>query len=146
MNTLSGPLPLLKQLKQSWRRFQLRNPGKRFQASYHQRLKSRHNMLRRLLVIGAGLFLLASGIFFLPAPGPGFIIILLGASLLAQESLWLARGLDSMELILRKIYVGGKRWAHGISPAFKILLLALALIFFAAASFGVYRVIFVHWH
>lgn len=130
---------MLKKLKQSWRRFQLNDPGQRFQSRYHQQRKSGHGMLRRAFYVGAGLFLLAIGIFFLPAPGPGLVIMFLGAGLLAQESLWVARALDWADLGWRNTYA--KYRSHGVSPVLKVLLAFAALVLFAALTFGIYRLV-----
>ena len=48
-----------------------------------------------------GCAILAAGIFFLPAPGPGTVILALGAGILARESLWMARALDWTEPRIR---------------------------------------------
>jgi hypothetical protein len=40
-------------------------------------------------------------VFFLPAPGPGTVFLVLGAALMAEQSRWIARALDRAELLLR---------------------------------------------
>lgn len=133
---------MIEKLKQSWRRFQLNDPGRRFQARYNQRRKSGHGMLRRAFFIGAGLVLLAVGIFFLLAPGPGLVIVFIAASLLARESLWLARVLDWADLGLRGVYQWSvKHWIQG-SPALRTLVVLVTLIIFAGFAFGTYQLVF----
>ena len=52
----------------------------------------------------------AAGLFFLPAPGPGIIIVAIGAGLIAQASLLGARALDWCELRIRALIA----WARGV--------------------------------
>ncbi len=52
---------------------------------------------------------MAAGLFFLPAPGPGFLILFAGAALLAEESLTAARALDWTEVRLRRLAKWGRR-------------------------------------
>lgn len=135
---------MLKKFKQSWRRFQSSTPGQRFQKRYAQHRKSAHGILLRIFFSGAGLLLVAAGIFFLPAPGPGLVIVVLGASLLAQESLWVARVLDGTELILRNMYARSVRCWRAASSAFKAFLGFFAVVLFAALALSAYRILFVN--
>jgi hypothetical protein len=62
------------------------------------------------------LLILAAGIFFLPAPGPGTVIVVIGGALVAQESFWAAWALDWAELRLRALYQRGIRaWKRASS-------------------------------
>ena len=94
---------MLQGLKQNWRELKHGEPGKRFTAHYQRRHQSGSSPLRKALFIGAGAVIVAAGIFFLPAPGPGFVIIFLGGGLIAQESKAAARVLDWCELKLRTV-------------------------------------------
>ncbi len=133
---------MLKKLKQSWYRFQLNAPGQRFQKRYELHRKSAHGVLLRIFFISAGLLLVVVGIFFLPAPGPGLIIVFVGASLLAQESLWMARALDEAELVLRDVYAWNVRWWRAASFVPKAILGFIALILMTTFAFGVYQILF----
>jgi hypothetical protein len=42
-----------------------------------------------------------AGIVLLPAPGPGMVVVLVGAAMLARESLVVARACDSAEMKVR---------------------------------------------
>lgn len=97
-------------------------------------------MMLRMFFISVGLLLVAVGIFFLPAPGPGLFIILVGASLLAQESLWMARALDATELVLRDGHAWTVRWWRAASRTMKAFLGFTVLVLFAAFAFGVYQI------
>lgn len=54
--------------------------------------------MRKLLPIVAALALIVAGIVLLVLPGPGLLLILLGAGLIAEESLLAARMLDRTDL------------------------------------------------
>ena len=81
-------------LREYWRAFRADPPGQRFQNRYWRRNARRSSIWRKLLVIVAGLALLAIGIVMLVLPGPGSLVIVLGAALVAEESLWASRLLD----------------------------------------------------
>lgn len=80
-----------------------------------------------------------AGIFFLPAPGPGMLILFIGASLIAQESLLAARTLDWTEFRLRALAARSRRWWRSASPAAKALLAVSALVIVVALVFGAYH-------
>jgi putative transmembrane protein PGPGW len=86
-------------LKQSWRSLQQGEPGGRFEERW--RRKKPGGLARKILVLGSGGIVFAAGVFFLPAPGPGTLLLVLGAALMAEESRWIARTLDRAELLLR---------------------------------------------
>ena len=93
---------MLKQLKQSWRRFKAGLPGRRFQQQFRLRQEFRSGAARKALFIASGILLAAAGVFLLFVPGPGIIILLIGAVLIAQQSSWAARAFDRIEIRLRK--------------------------------------------
>lgn len=130
------------QLRKKWQRFSEAPAGERFQRHYEARQKNRSSRFQKVLFIGSGLLIMAAGIFFLPAPGPGTVILFVGAGLIAQESLLAARILDWIELRLRKAvsWMHG-RW-HNASPALKMLLALLAAVFLGALAFGAYEILF----
>lgn len=91
-------------LKQRWRRFAAAPPGQRFQAHFQRRQltrpRARHG---KILAIGGGVLIMGAGIFFMLAPGPGILIFLVGALLVAEESLAAARLMDGADLRLRRL-------------------------------------------
>jgi UPF0716 family protein affecting phage T7 exclusion len=93
---------MLKHLKQSWRRFQAGLPGRRFQQQFRLRQRFRCGATRKALFIASGILLAAIGAFLLFVPGPGIIILLIGAVLIAQQSSLAARAFDRIEIRLRK--------------------------------------------
>jgi uncharacterized protein (TIGR02611 family) len=131
---------MLESLRKNWQRFKRSTPGLRFQQRYHQKQQSGRSAVRRVLVIAAGVLVFAAGLFFLPAPGPGMIILLIGASLIAEESLLAARALDWAELRLRRAYARGLRLWTRTSPLLRLLLLICATVILAALAFGAYKI------
>jgi hypothetical protein len=131
----------LQHLKSDWRELERDSPGKRFQHRYERK----HEGSRggpRLLTLSAGVLVLAAGLFFLPAPGPGLIIVLLGAALLAQESLGVARLLDRAEILVRDIYAAAVRlWKRASVPA-RIAMAVGAALVVACLAWAAYFVIF----
>ena len=93
---------MLKHLKQSWQRFKAGLPGRRFQQQFRLRQRFRSGAARKALFMVAGILIAAAGIFLLFVPGPGIIILLVGAVLVAQQSSLAARAFDRIEIRLRK--------------------------------------------
>ena len=76
-------------------------PGRRFTERYRQR---RHTgaAWRRPLSMIAGALLILLGALLMLTPGPGIVVLLVGATLIATESERAARALDELELKLRR--------------------------------------------
>lgn len=125
-------------LKQSWEEIKHHEPGCRFQEHYRSRQQQRSGFLKKVLYIGGGLLIIAAGIFFLPAPGPGFLIIFVGAGLVAQESLLAARILDRTEVALRKLADFALRVWNGASTPLRVLIVVVALALAAGAAYLAY--------
>lgn len=90
---------MLGRLRQGWRELRRGTPGRRFEERYRRR--HTHGVLRKALVMAAGVLLVLAGIPLLPLPGPGLVVIAAGAALIAQESRTAARALDWLERRLR---------------------------------------------
>lgn len=76
-------------------------PGHRFRRRYRARQESQVRPLDRVLRVAGGMILVVVGIALLILPGPGIPPLLIGAALLAGESLTVARWLDGVELKVR---------------------------------------------
>jgi uncharacterized protein (TIGR02611 family) len=133
---------MLQRLKKNWQELKDQPPGKRFEHRYRRIHPSGGGGgLRKALFIGGGFVVLAVGVFFLPAPGPGLIVVAIGAGLMAQESLMAARVLDRTEVLLRRLASWGlKSWGKASVPV-KIALIASLALLVSAAGFGVYQVL-----
>jgi putative transmembrane protein PGPGW len=100
---------MFKQLKQYWSSLKRGKPGSRFQEQYDKQRKEQKSGTGRAIRIVAGFLLLPAGLFFLPAPGPGFLVLALGAVLIAREFRWAAKILDRLELRGRGVFDWAKR-------------------------------------
>lgn len=99
------------QLKKYWTSLKDGEPGSRFQEQYEKQHRKRKRPVGRVLRIAAGVILMPLGLFFLAVPGPGLLIIGLGAVLIAREFRFAAVALDRIEVRARKVYKWGKqRW------------------------------------
>lgn len=97
--------------KSSCHRFIAGTPGQRFQQLYRHRQQSRSSLLRRALLIAGGILVALAGVIFLFTPGPGIVVLLLGAALIAQQSRLAARAFDRIEIRLRRCFRQGlKLW------------------------------------
>ena len=99
----SAKQTMVDHLKQRWQELIGGRPGKRFQDYYLRRHSTGRGRLRKLLVMAVGTIIFAVGIFLLAAPGPGILLVLAGASMMAEESSHAARAFDMMELRIRRL-------------------------------------------
>ncbi|CAA9372473.1 MAG: hypothetical protein AVDCRST_MAG89-4713 [uncultured Gemmatimonadetes bacterium] len=130
---------MLKKIKRSWHELKEGEPGKRFQDRYDKRQQDGGSGWKKPVFIGGGALIFAAGIFFLPAPGPGFLIIFLGAGLIAPASRFAARMLDRAELLIRRVAGWGLRvWKRSPIPV-KALIVLLGLALAAGAAYLAYR-------
>ena len=82
--------------------------GRRFRAHY-ERMRAKPGMWRAVLAIGGGLILVAIGIVMLVTPGPGLIVAMIGAALIAGESLVAAKALDRVDLAATRLWTRWRR-------------------------------------
>jgi len=128
---------MLKELEKSWRVFKDAPPGARFQRLYRER---KGHGTSRFVVPAIGILLLAGGVVLLFIPGPGLLFIAFGAALLAQQSRWLARLLDRLEPVLRRLARKGETyWKKAATPV-KAAIVSGAALAAAAAIYGAYLV------
>ena len=85
-------------------------PGRRFSALH--RVRRRRNGALKALNVGAGGVLIVLGGALVATPGPGLAAALLGAGLIASESLAFARFLDGVELRARSLFRKARRRAR----------------------------------
>jgi len=97
-------MSIIESLKHSWRELADGTPGKRFQNRYEKKKRSARGGGGRVLKLIAAVILIAAGIVLLVIPGPGSVLIVLGAALLAEESSAVARGLDWTEMRIRALF------------------------------------------
>ena len=99
-------------IQANWQALKASPPGRRFQDRYerHQRNRNRPLGWRRVLKVVTGLAICLSGVFLMPAPGPGWVVFILGAGLISGEFLWVARVLDWAERTLRRLSQRTRIW------------------------------------
>ena len=90
-------------LRHSWSDLKKGKPGERFQQRYRRVHQRPGGMVRKILILVGGVLIILVGLILLPAPGPGMLVVLIGAALTAQESFFVARTLDSAEVSLRRV-------------------------------------------
>jgi hypothetical protein len=90
-------------LKQRWDQLRRGQPGTRFERYFHWRQQRRRSHLLRTVLLITGGALIFLGVLLMPAPGPGMLIVLIGAGLLAEESVKAARWFDRFEICARTL-------------------------------------------
>jgi hypothetical protein len=108
-------------LKQRWKAMLKGQPGHRFQDRYAEARKSRADAswgqkARRVLRMLVAVVAIIIAIFLMVLPGPAVLFYFFAGTLLASESLYVARLLDWAEVQLRTLWKWGKgHW--GRTPA-----------------------------
>ncbi len=103
----SPRVQVFKSLKSAWRRFRSLPPGQRFHTAYLQHRRKHERPATRIAVMAGAVVLILAGIVALVVPGPGLLMIAIGAALIARESAKLSRGLDRVELWVRRRLLPG---------------------------------------
>lgn len=95
------PPNLVARVKENLRRLKDGSRGSRFLDcfNYKQELRREHGSIHRKVDLMLGYGLVFFGLIMVPAPGPGWIIVALGAALLAGESQRMAKALDRFEIV-----------------------------------------------
>ena len=96
-------------LRTQWLYMKRARPGHRFQARYEHRRRQHASPLWKPLYLVLGSVLFLAGLVLLVAPGPGFLLIFVGAAMVAEESLSLARAFDALELKVRRLAARTRR-------------------------------------
>jgi uncharacterized protein (TIGR02611 family) len=89
---------MLRWFKLQWRDLKCGRPGTRFKQRWRGREQRRRSYFAKPLYMAAGLFVFLIGLVLLPAPGPGCVVVFIGAAMMAEESFWVASVLDRLEL------------------------------------------------
>lgn len=98
-------IAMITRMRAKWRQLRTSPPGQRFQDRYFriQRRPNRQSIYRKILNIFLGIIFIFVGIIFWFIPGPGWLIIIFGTTIIAGESLCISRFLDKAELFIRKV-------------------------------------------
>ena len=108
--------------KREWAQLKRGRPGSRFVEQYDKARKQRKSPAGRVARIIVGLLLFPIGVVFLAIPGPGLLVIALGAVLIAREFRFAARFLDVFEVRGRKVWTWTKRqWKRLVQARRKVV-------------------------
>ena len=91
----------LRRFARDWSALWQARPGRRFQELYRRRHDRRASELRRLALAAAGVLLVLLGALLVLTPGPGGLVLVAGALLLAMQSRRAARLFDRSEVRMR---------------------------------------------
>ena len=135
---------MLEKVKENWMQFKESEPGHRFQDLYHRRQEQSHGRFDagKFFNIVGGIAVALAGVFFIPAPGPGSMIIFLGLGLIGSEFLPLARFLDWAEVRLRSLADKAKDMWNRSSIPVKVLISLFVLGVTGAVGYGAYELLF----
>ena len=126
---------MFEDMKKTWRRLRQVEPGKRFQEYNRLHQARERGTASRLISIVIGIAIVTVGIVALPAPGPGTLIIAIGAAFIARESFMVARFLDWLELRLRAGLRRARSAWKGASPVKRV---GVAVVGFGVVGLAVY--------
>ncbi|MBL8979795.1 MAG: hypothetical protein JNM53_15365 [Gemmatimonadetes bacterium] len=125
-------------LRDRWHEFAAAEPGTRFELEYQRKRGLDQPAWKRVLGVLGGVALIVVGIVELAIPGPGVLVIGIGAALLGRESRGIARWLDRGEISVRRLAVRVARWWHGLGGWGRAALVVVMLA--GAAGIGVVAV------
>lgn len=94
-------------VRRQWQHFKAAPCGRRFQTRHRMRRSHSSGVTRKVLICGLGGLIVLAGVVMIVLPGPGMLAIVIGAVLIAEESLFAARMLDRIDLWATGMY---KRW------------------------------------
>jgi hypothetical protein len=135
---------MLSGLKRSWHEIKKGRPGCRFQARAEKRRRGRsdRSWFRRFAEPVVAIILLAVGLFFCLVPGPGLPFVILGAAMLSERSLTIARALDWTEVKVRKVISLSRVWWMRAPVRKKVGAVVVGLLALGGAGFGAYAATF----
>ncbi|HEX5057323.1 MAG TPA: PGPGW domain-containing protein [Gammaproteobacteria bacterium] len=131
---------MFKELSEHWDDFKHYPPGERFERYYRSRHHTQRSLGKKALLISAGILIMATGVIFLAIPGPGLLVMLVGAALIARESLYVSRLFDRFEPRLWQLTKWCEAKWRNLSPGGKILLILATAILGLLALYITYKI------
>ena len=131
-------------LKKQWQSLKRGQPGRRFRARYDSRHLAKKDAsigfkFLRLARIIIALAAVVVGVVLVFIPGPAFLFFIFAGSLLAAESLTIARFLDWTEVKLRSGFTFCERqWRH-LHLSTKIAITSVAVTGAGGCAYAAYR-------
>jgi hypothetical protein len=123
---------MLDEMRRHWRQFRDDEPGRRFRNHQERARQGSAAMRVARLLVGVGL--LAGGVVLLFIPGPGLLLIVFGAALVAGESAAVAGLLDRAEPPLRERAARLAAWWRGAGTLTRVLVGGLVALGVVAAG------------
>jgi hypothetical protein len=130
------------EIKQHWIQFRKYPVGERFERYYGSRHNVERGPVKKVFLISTGILIMTAGIIFLAIPGPGLLVMLLGAALIARESLFVSRLFDRLEPHLWKFARWCRKTWQELSTASKTALVVIAAMLGVLALFMAFYIIF----
>ncbi len=135
---------MFRSIKSHWHALKASRPGRRFQERYERHWESGAKPARvRLANLALAGLCLVVGVALMVLPGPAVLFFFIGASLLATESRALASGLDRLEVLLRSVWLRGRRWWRALPRGGKAAAGGLGLLVVGATLHFTYKFVFV---
>lgn len=94
-------------VRRQWQHFMATPSGRRFQTRHRLRRARRGGVAGAILIISLGVVVILAGVAMLVLPGPGILTIIVGAAMIAEESLFVARLLDRLDRWGTQLY---RKW------------------------------------
>jgi hypothetical protein len=132
---------MFEHLKTNWQQFKEAPSGQRFQMRFRQRQNTHRHALQKYLAIIGGIVLMATGLFLMAVPGPGVLVLAIGAGFVAQESRYAAKLLDAIEPPLLRASKYLMRLWRRTSTMARIATVSIAVLIAGMAAVGAYRII-----
>jgi hypothetical protein len=96
--------------REQWKQFSEIPSGQRFIARYRARRSQPGGLLRKGLIVAAGLLLMLAGLAMIVLPGPGLLTMIIGAAFIAEESRVAARVLDRIDRWASRMMQRWRAW------------------------------------
>ncbi len=91
-------------VRRQWQHFVATPSGRRFQTRHRMRRAQTAGVARKFVICTFGVIIALAGVIMLVLPGPGLVALVIGAVLIAEESLLVARALDRFDLWVTRLY------------------------------------------
>ena len=131
----------LSHFREHWRELRRGRPGHRFQARYERarREANRGSVGRRIALLVLAFAMIAIGAVLAVIPGPAIPFFFIAGGLLATESRYVARFMDWMEVLIRKVFAWGKRKWRRLPTVVRVILIIVGVCCSAGSAYLSYR-------
>lgn len=96
--------------REEWKVFRQSLPGQRFRERYERMRALPRPVHERIARWVGGIAILVVGVVLIPLPGPGWLIVGFGVTMLAQESRPISGFCDRVEVRFRDAVARWRRW------------------------------------